>query len=138
MFLPTVSSVRESRQSEQDEGMLSSTYLHDSKAPVENEKLLSPCWRVFLYHPLYSHACPWPYTSQVRENLMWALGYNIIALPLAAGVFLPGWGLMLSPAVAGAIMSCSSVAVVTNSLLLRRKLDRELGPVSDIRSVTGA
>lgn len=63
---------------------------------------------------------------KVRSNLIWAFGYNIIAIPLAAGVFLPGWGLMLSPALAGAIMSCSSVAVVTNSLLLKNALEREL------------
>lgn len=69
-------------------------------------------------------------TLQVRENLVWALGYNVIALPLAAGAFLPCMGLMLSPAIAGAIMSCSSVAVVTNSLLLRKTLERELGPPS--------
>ncbi|CAM9545229.1 unnamed protein product, partial [Scytosiphon promiscuus] len=63
---------------------------------------------------------------KVRTNLMWALGYNIVAIPLAAGAFLPGWGVMLSPAMAGAIMSCSSIAVVTNSLLLRRTLEREM------------
>lgn len=57
---------------------------------------------------------------------MWALGYNVVAIPLAAGAFLPGWGLSLSPAMAGAIMSCSSLAVVTNSLLLRGTLEREL------------
>lgn len=66
------------------------------------------------------------FVEQVHTNLIWALGYNIVAIPLAAGAFLPGWGLMLSPALAGAIMSCSSVAVVTNSLLLRRTLERRL------------
>ncbi len=71
-------------------------------------------------HPLLSPR------FQVHTNLLWALGYNIVALPLAAGAFLPGWGIMLSPALAGAIMSCSSVAVVTNSLLLRRTLEQEL------------
>lgn len=65
-------------------------------------------------------------SNQVHSNLIWALGYNVVAIPLAAGAFLPGWGLSLSPALAGAIMSCSSVAVVTNSLLLRRTLEREL------------
>lgn len=68
--------------------------------------------------------------EQARTNLMWALGYNAVAIPVAAGVFLPGWGLMLSPALAGAIMSCSSVAVVTNSLLLRQALKRELAPLA--------
>lgn len=63
-------------------------------------------------------------------NLLWALGYNLVAIPVAAGVFLPWWGVMLSPALAGAIMSCSSVAVVTNSLLLRKALELKLGAVS--------
>lgn len=63
-------------------------------------------------------------------NLLWALGYNMVAIPVAAGVFLPWWGVMLSPALAGAIMSCSSVAVVTNSLLLRKALELKMGPVS--------
>ncbi|CAM9610753.1 unnamed protein product [Pylaiella littoralis] len=67
---------------------------------------------------------------KVHTNLIWALGYNIVAIPLAAGAFLPGWGVMLSPAFAGAIMSCSSVAVVTNSLLLRRTLARKLNATS--------
>lgn len=65
-------------------------------------------------------------SNQVHSNLLWALGYNIVAIPLAAGALLPGWGLSLSPALAGAIMSCSSVAVVANSLLLRRTLERKL------------
>jgi Cu2+-exporting ATPase len=56
----------------------------------------------------------------IRQNLIWALGYNILAIPLAAGVFLPAFGLSVSPAVAGAFMACSSVLVVTNSLLLYR------------------
>lgn len=70
------------------------------------------------------------FLKQVHTNLIWALGYNIVAIPLAAGAFLPGWGVMLSPAFAGAIMSCSSVAVVTNSLLLRRTLARKLNATS--------
>lgn len=74
-----------------------------------------------------SQSCPlFLSQKQVHSNLMWALGYNIVAIPLAAGAFLPGWGLSLSPALAGAIMSCSSIAVVTNSLLLRRTLERDI------------
>jgi Cu2+-exporting ATPase len=60
--------------------------------------------------------------NKIRQNLFWALGYNTLAIPVAAGVLLPGFGLLLSPALAGALMAFSSVTVVTNSLLLRRQL----------------
>ena len=56
---------------------------------------------------------------KIQQNLFWALGYNLIGLPLAAGVLLPGWGVVLSPAMAGAMMAFSSVCVVINSLSLR-------------------
>ena len=56
---------------------------------------------------------------KIRQNLMWALGYNTFAIPMAAGVLLPSLGLMLSPAMAAGFMAFSSVTVVTNSLLLR-------------------
>jgi Cu2+-exporting ATPase len=59
--------------------------------------------------------------KKIQENLFWALGYNVIAIPVAAGILLPQWGLMLSPAIAGAFMAVSSVIVVTNSLGLRRQ-----------------
>jgi len=59
--------------------------------------------------------------KKIQENLFWALGYNVIAIPVAAGILLPEWGLMLSPAIAGAFMAVSSVIVVTNSLGLRRQ-----------------
>jgi Cu2+-exporting ATPase len=58
---------------------------------------------------------------KIRQNLFWALGYNIIAIPIAAGVLLPPFGILLSPALAGAFMAVSSILVVTNSLLLRRQ-----------------
>jgi Cu+-exporting ATPase len=57
----------------------------------------------------------------IRQNLGWALGYNILLLPLAAGVLLPLGGPHLPPAAAAAAMAASSVSVVTNSLLLRRR-----------------
>ncbi|WP_448561548.1 heavy metal translocating P-type ATPase [Trichothermofontia sp.] len=57
--------------------------------------------------------------KKIQQNLCWAFAYNLIAIPAAAGVFLPAWGLLLSPAMAGALMACSSVTVVVNALLLR-------------------
>jgi Cu2+-exporting ATPase len=57
--------------------------------------------------------------AKIRQNLVWALAYNAVGIPLAAGALLPSWGLALSPAVAGGMMALSSIAVVSNSLLLR-------------------
>ncbi|MEB3885786.1 heavy metal translocating P-type ATPase [Lyngbya sp. CCY1209] len=59
--------------------------------------------------------------DKIRQNLFWAFGYNTIGLPVAAGVLLPSFGIVLNPAVAAAFMAFSSVSVVTNSLLLRRQ-----------------
>lgn len=58
--------------------------------------------------------------SKIRQNLWWALAYNAIGIPLAAGVLLPTLGIALNPSVAGGMMAMSSIAVVTNSLLLRQ------------------
>jgi Cu2+-exporting ATPase len=55
----------------------------------------------------------------IRQNLFWASIYNLIAVPLAAGVLYPVNGFLLNPMIAGAAMALSSVSVVTNSLLLR-------------------
>ncbi len=55
----------------------------------------------------------------IRQNLFWAFAYNLAGLPLAAGVFYPFTGWLLSPMVAGAAMSLSSITVVTNALRLR-------------------
>ncbi|PSN11362.1 heavy metal translocating P-type ATPase [filamentous cyanobacterium CCT1] len=59
--------------------------------------------------------------NKIRQNLAWAFAYNLVAIPLAAGVLLPTVGVSLSPAAAGGMMAFSSVAVVANSLLLRRE-----------------
>jgi Cu2+-exporting ATPase len=57
--------------------------------------------------------------AKVRQNLAWAFGYNLIVLPLAAGVLLPGFGLRLSPELAALLMAFSSITVVGNALLLQ-------------------
>ena len=59
--------------------------------------------------------------TKIKQNLFWALSYNLVAIPLAVGVLIPSLGFILSPATAGALMVCSSIFVVTNSLLLKRK-----------------
>jgi Cu2+-exporting ATPase len=57
--------------------------------------------------------------AKVRQNLAWAFGYNLVVLPIAAGVLLPGLGLLLSPPLAALLMALSSITVVVNALLLR-------------------
>ncbi|MFM9110302.1 MAG: heavy metal translocating P-type ATPase [Prochlorococcaceae cyanobacterium] len=57
--------------------------------------------------------------AKVRQNLLFAFGYNLIALPVAAGVLLPRFGLLLSPPLAALLMALSSITVVLNALLLQ-------------------
>lgn len=56
----------------------------------------------------------------MRQNLLFALLYNGLGVPVAAGVFYPAFGLVLSPLLAALAMSASSVSVVANALRLRR------------------
>ncbi|MGZ5078376.1 MAG: HAD-IC family P-type ATPase, partial [Usitatibacter sp.] len=56
----------------------------------------------------------------IRQNLLFAFGYNALGIPVAAGVLYPALGLLLSPVFAGAAMAMSSVSVVTNALRLNR------------------
>ena len=58
--------------------------------------------------------------GKVKQNLFWALAYNVAAIPIAAGVLFPVIGLLLRPEIAAFAMSMSSVTVVANALLLKR------------------
>src|SRR5690606_24031565 len=56
----------------------------------------------------------------IRQNLFFAFIYNAVGIPIAAGVLYPVFGLLLSPMIAGAAMSFSSVSVIANALRLKR------------------
>ena len=82
---------------------------------------------------------------KMRQNLGWAIGYNIIALPIAAGVFEPAFGLFLRPEIAALSMSGSSIIVAVNAVMLKRlSLPRAEAftptrlPVMDAQAVTTA
>ena len=77
---------------------------------------------------------------KMRQNLGWAIGYNVIALPIAAGVFEPSFGLSLSPEIAALSMSGSSVIVAVNALLLKRlrlPASVDVAEPSDVRGRSG-
>jgi len=62
--------------------------------------------------------------AKIKQNLAWALVYNVVGIPLAAGALLPSTGVSLDPSVAAGLMAGSSLAVVGNSVLLRSHFSR--------------
>jgi len=58
--------------------------------------------------------------SNIRQNLLFAFGYNALGVPIAAGALYPWFGVLLSPMIAAAAMSVSSVSVIANALRLQR------------------
>ncbi len=58
--------------------------------------------------------------NKIKQNFFWAFAYNVIGIPIAAGILFPFTGILLSPVIAGTAMAFSSVSVVTNSLLMKR------------------
>ena len=70
--------------------------------------------------------------SRIRWNYVFAMAYNVIAIPIAAGVLFPSLGIKLPPWAAGACMALSSVSVVCSSLLLRRYKKPRLTTILEI------
>ena len=56
--------------------------------------------------------------NKIKQNLLWAFGYNLIAIPIAAGVLFPKYGILLTPSIAALLMAISSLTVVVNALSL--------------------
>lgn len=73
-----------------------------------------------LWGVVHAHALSTAAMRNIRQNLLWAFGYNVALIPVAAGLLVPLGGPMLSPALGGAAMALSSVFVVTNALRLGR------------------
>ncbi|MDC0985904.1 hypothetical protein OAS67_01245, partial [Alphaproteobacteria bacterium] len=58
--------------------------------------------------------------ANIRQNLIFAFGYNALGVPIAAGILYPLFGIVLSPMIAAAAMSLSSISVISNALRLSR------------------
>ena len=76
--------------------------------------------------------------ANIRQNLVGAFIYNVLGIPVAAGVFYPLFGILLKPVYAGAAMAFSSVTVVTNANRLRRFKPRKSGEVVELRGSSGS
>jgi P-type Cu2+ transporter len=63
---------------------------------------------------------------KMKQNLAWAAVYNVLAIPVAAGVLYPSFGVMLRPEWSALLMSLSSIIVAVNAVLLKR-VERDLG-----------
>jgi len=63
--------------------------------------------------------------TKMKQNLVWASVYNVLAIPVAAGVLYPSLGITLRPEWAALLMSASSIIVATNAVLLKR-VERDL------------
>ena len=68
----------------------------------------------------------------IKQNLFWAFFYNCLGIPVAAGVLYPAFGIQLSPMIGAAVMSMSSVFVVTNALRLRMFKPKEKTAISPV------
>ena len=55
---------------------------------------------------------------KIKQNLIWAFGYNLLTIPIAAGILFPKYGILLTPSIAALLMATSSITVVINALSL--------------------
>jgi Cu2+-exporting ATPase len=72
--------------------------------------------------------------TKIKQNLFWAAIYNVLAIPVAAGVLYPGLGVLLRPEWAALLMSASTIIVTVNALLLRRLQPRASAPATSAAS----